>query len=314
MAHDRSRHSAHMAPTPRGGRHAGGEKPQASRTPRDARSAAAARGAGAGAGRQAALGASRPLADVRPSRSERPVRLASESDHIATIGAGQGARVTTRHNASQAADQARRNAECRYAERHPEARAAASGPRRSRLNVVLLVVAAVLVLAVVFALGTLVNSVLFPPAQETGTATDQTLRLTESEQQLQQEQDAHDAGQEQVGVDGSVSYDGQAYALRQADDGTWELAFAEGGEAICRLEGTPVALLRTGSTLLVPENVDGGWDVACYVIGGHTDLTYVMGADGEKAGGSGAVASCELDGTTLRVTDDTGATTDVALE
>lgn len=299
MSQDRSRHSSHMAPTPRGGRHARGEKP---REHGAQRAASGARAASAGAGRPAA----------RPARAERPVRLASESDQIATIGAGQGARVTTRENAAQTADRARRNAERRYAERHPEARAVTSGPRRSRLNVVLLVVAALLVLALVFVLGTLVNSVLFPPAQETGTTTDQTLHLTESEQQVQQEQDEHDAGQEQVGVDGSVSYSGQAYVLRQADDSVWELAFADGGEAICRLEGTPVALLRTGSTLLVPENVDGGWDVACYVIGGHTDLTYVMAGD-EKAGGTATAAAAELDGTTLRVTDDTGATTDVAL-
>ncbi|WP_455139348.1 hypothetical protein [Thermophilibacter sp.] len=300
MSQDRSRHSSHMAPTPRGGRHERGEKPR-ERAARRAESGVRSASAG------------RPASGARPARGERPVRLASESDRIGTIGAGQGARVTTRENAAQTADQARRNAERRYAERHPEARAAASGPRRSRLNVILLVVAAVLALALVFVLGTLVNSALFPPEQEADVQSDQTLRPTESEQQVQQEQDAHDAGQEQAGVDGSVSYGGQAYALRQADDGVWELAFAEGGEAICRLEGAPVALLRTGSTLLVPENVDGGWDVACYVIGGHTDLTYVMAGD-EKAGGTATATAAELDGTTLRVTDDTGATTDVALE
>lgn len=298
MSQDRSRHSAHFAPTPRGGRHERGEKSRPS-------------------GHASARRAPEPRAP-RPER-QRPVRLASESDQIATIGAGQGAQVTTRHNAAQVADQARRNAERRYAQRHPEARPAPSGPRRSRLNVVLLVVAAVLVLALVFVLGTLINSALFPSEQASDTpATDQTLHLTESEQQLQQEQDAHDAGQEQVGADGSVSYDGQAYALSQADDGTWELVYADSGETVCRLGGTPVALLRTGGTLLVPENVDGGWDVVCYVVGGHTALdgepTYVMAGD-QRAGGTGTISAdgISFDGSSLHVTDDTGSTTDIAL-
>lgn len=269
-----ARHASHAAPAGRAGR---------------------AHAAGRRASRQAARG------------------LASESSEISTIGAGQGARVTTRGNAAEAASRARRNAERRYAERHPEARAPQGGPKRSPLNIVLLVVAGILVVAVVFVVGTLVNSLLFPPATNEDTTQEQTLRPSEDELAAQQEQAERDAGQEQVGVDGTVSYGSETYALSQGDDGSWSLVNSA-GEALITLEGTPVALVRTADTLLLPENRDGGWDVACYVVGGHTQgITYVVGSDGNPVSGSGSVVSVELDGTTLRVTDDAGNTTDVAL-
>lgn len=256
--------------------------------------------------------ASHAAPSARRARRRVPT-LASDSDEISTIGAGQGAHVTTRKNAAEAAVRARKSAERRYAERHPEARSPQAGPRRSAFNIVLLVVAAVLALTVVFVLGTLVTSLVFPPAEEQ-TTHDQTLRPTESELQVQEEQREHDAGSEQVGTDGdTVSYAGETYALRQGDDGTWGVVNAV-GDVIISLEGTPYGLLRTADTLLIPENRDGGWDVVSYVIGGHlSGVTYVVGPDGNPVGGSGDVTSAELDGTTLRVTDSTGATTDVAL-
>lgn len=239
--------------------------------------------------------------------------LASESSEISTIGAGQGARVTTRSNAAEAASRARENAEKRYAKRHPEARAPQGGPKRSPLNIVLLVVAGILVVSVVFAVGTLVNSLLFPPATDGGVTQEQTLRPSDDELAVQQEQAERDAGSEQVGTDGTVSYRGESYGVAQADDGTWSLVNSA-GETYFEFEGTPVALVRTADTLLIPENRDGSWDVVSYVIGGHlSGITYVVGSDGDPVSGSGSVASVELDGTTLRVTDDAGNTTDVAL-
>ena len=167
-------------------------------------------------------------------------------------------------------------------------------------------------LVVIFVLGTLVTSWIFPTQQEEPAGQEQTLRPTESELQLQQEQQEHNSGQEQVGTDGTVSYAGETYALSQAADGTWSLVNAA-GDALIALEGTPVALIRTADTLLIPENRDGSWDVVSYVIGGHLDgITYVVGPDGNPAGGSGDIESVELDGTTLRVTAG-GSTTDVAL-
>lgn len=232
---------------------------------------------------------------------------------ISTIRSGQGARVTTRKNAAEAADRARQEAEKRYAKRHPEARAPQGGPERSVRNIVLLVIAGILVVAVVFAVGSLINALLFPPATEETTKQEQTLRPSDDELAAQEEQAEHDAGHEQADADGTVSYGGETYSLQQADDGSWSLVNSA-GEALVTLEGTPAALVRTGDTLLVPENRDGGWDVPCYVVGGHTQgITYVVGSDGNPVQGSGDIASVELDGTTLRVTGADGSTTDVAL-
>ena len=55
-----------------------------------------------------------------------------EDEGISTIRSGQGARVTTRKNAAEVADKARKNAEKRYFERHPEAKASRHGPRAQR--------------------------------------------------------------------------------------------------------------------------------------------------------------------------------------
>ena len=245
-------------------------------------------------------------------------RLASDSSTISTIRAGQGARVTTRDNAAEAAGRARHSAEERYYKRHPEARSTHGGPERSGKNVVLLVLAAVAAMALVFLLGRCVASVLSPapeegsPQQGHGQAA-----LTDAEREYQEQQTQHDAGSEQVGVDGTVSYAGVTYALRQLDDGRTGLVRvgADGSdEVLAELEGTPVALVRRAETLLVPENRDGGWDVVCYVIGGHGAATYVAGPDGSMVQGAGEAVSAELSGSTLRVTDASGSVTEVALE
>lgn len=270
-----------------------------------------ARGGHARAAGARSEGRARP-AGQRTPRQGTP-DLASDSSEISTIGAGQGARVTTRENAAEAASRARRNAEKRYAKRHPEARVPQAGPERSVRNIVLLVIAGILVVAVVFTVGTLINGALFPAEPEEDARQEQTLRPTEEELALQQEQAEHDAGNEQAGVDGTVSYQGETYALAQGEDGAWDLVNSAGG-TLFDLEGTPAALVRMGNTVLVPENRDDGWDVVSYVVGGHmSGITYVVGSDGEPVRGSGSVASVELDGTTLRVTNDAGETTDVAL-
>ena len=62
-----------------------------------------------------------------PRRRRPAAPEVSQEDRITTIRSGQGATATTRKNAAQAARRARRNAEQRYYERHPEARSAAGG-------------------------------------------------------------------------------------------------------------------------------------------------------------------------------------------
>lgn len=234
-----------------------------------------------------------------------------ETEAIGTIRAGQGARVTTRRNAAQAADRARHNAEERYFERHPEARGSSAGPERSRKNVLVLVLAAILVLLVVFFVGRCVTALVAPgPAEQ---ATQQEVQQGAGEKDTLPE----DAPQEQVDPAGTVSYRGTTYALTQQESGRMGLVATNASgsqEVLFEIEGTPVALMRRGSTLLIPENRGGEWDVACYVIAGHSDPSYVATMDGNKVSGSGDITSAQLDDAVIHVTDSTGATTDVALE
>ena len=118
----------------------------------------------------------------------------------------------------------------------------------------------------------------------------QTLQLTEQEQQLQEQQMANDAGKEQVEVGGSLSFGGDSFALTQQEDGAWALVRTSStgtSTTLFLLEGTPVALARISDTILIPENRNGGWDVVCYVIDGHSSASYVSSPDGTVVGGEG---------------------------
>ena len=234
---------------------------------------------------------------------------------ISTIRSGQGARVTTRKNAAEVADKARKKAEKRYFERHPEAKASDVGPQRSGKNVVLLVIMAILALAIVFVVGSCVTG-LVSGAGEKDERPTQTLQLTEQEQQLKDQQEANDAGNEQVEVGGTVSYGSDTYALEQQEDGTWAFVdtSASGNRTtLFLIEGEPIALARMADTILIPENRNGRWDVVCYVIKGQGSASYVVDENGEIAGGEGEATSAELRETSIVVTDATGATHEVAL-
>lgn len=258
------------------------------------------------------------MAQQRPRQRrprERGVEVSNE-DRILTIGAGQGAHVTTRHNASQAAGRARKNAEKRYYERHPEARSGAAGPARSAKNVVLLVVLAVLALCLVFLVGRCATAIVAPGPAEQAQMADEQAAQQEQDQQLDAPEAPVDAAFDQVDVGGTLTYGGDTYELQQQEDGLWGVVCttAEGGsEVLFKIEGTPTALARRQGTILVPENRNGGWDIVCYVLGGHSAVSYVMGEDGSMVSGSGDVTSFTVDETSAHVGDSTGATTDVSL-
>ncbi|MBM6775376.1 hypothetical protein [Olsenella profusa] len=238
----------------------------------------------------------------------------SDEEGISTIRAGQGARVTTRHNADQAARRARRNAEERYFERHPEARGTAVGPERSRKNVVLLVVLAVLALVIVFLVGRCVTVALAPAPDEGAseqTFGDQGL-TSEGPQEVERDPES-----EVAFADGSVSYQGSTYFLATQEDGSWGVSETDpygASETLFLLEGTPAALARWTNTILVPENRDGTWDVVCYVIAGHTGgASYLVGEDGSPVQGNGEVSSVSIEGSVMHVTTTDGAVSDVQL-
>lgn len=260
--------------------------------------------------------AARPAHSARHAAGRRPSPAVGTEEGISTIRSGQGARVTTRKNAAEAAGRARQNAERRYYERHPEARSTGSGPARSGRNVVLLVIVAILVLAIVFVLGSCVTGALGGRQAEGSDAPSQTLKLTEQEQQAQDQQQQHDAGTEQAEPGGSVSFGGETFTLAQQQDGTWALVLSSSSGAsstLFLLEGQPVALLRSYDTIVIPENRDGSWDVVCYVIDGQGSASYVTTSDGQVAGGEGQATSAELGDEVVIVTDSTGATHEVSL-
>ena len=69
------------------------------------------------------------------------------------------------------------------------------------------------------------------------------------------------------------------------------------------------------NVLVVPENnADGTWDVAAYMLGSDSLPTLVTDSDGKTISGSGEVTAAVLNGSTLHVTDSSGASTDIALE
>ena len=108
----------------------------------------------------------------------------------------------------------------------------------------------------------------------------------------------------------SVTFQGQSFSISQ-DGGTYSVT--RDGAVVFNLEGTPTGLVLYNGSLVVPENRDGGWDVVSYMIADGSVPAYVMGAGGNAAGGSGDIQSATLDGSALKVTDSTGATTSVAL-
>ena len=250
------------------------------------------------------------LRDTEYDQAPAPV----DPKHITTLRAGQGAEVTTRENASHAADIARRNAEERHRRRHSSdklssAAARASkrldrsdagndaGPERTNKNIVLLIAAAILVLVVLFFLVRCVTGAM-------------TSESAAPQQEPQSEQPA-EAQQQESDANGSVTVHGKKYALTQGEDGAWQVT--AGGETAFSLSGTPTAIILCNGVLIVPENLNGTWDVIAYMPADGSLPTQVTDSDGGVVGGSGSIASAVLDGSNLVVTDSAGATTTVKL-
>lgn len=256
----------------------------------------------------------------RPSAGHAP--SAADGQRLTTIHAGQGARITTRENASEAADAARANAQRRFAKRHssPQLTAvangarrdggshashAAEGPERTGKNIIKVVLLAIGVLLVVALLVRLITGLLIG-----GRESDRQQVARPDAEPTQAEQIASEQQQVEVSVGESVTFQGQSFSISQ-DGGTYSVT--RDGAVVFNLEGTPTGLVLYNGSLVVPENRDGGWDVVSYMIADGSVPAYVMGADGNAVGGSGDIQSATLDGSALKVTDSTGATTSVAL-
>ena len=239
--------------------------------------------------------------------STAPRQSAAPVDSLQTLSAGQGARVTTRDNAAEAADIARDRAERRSRNRRLSGRNRpeyGTKPQRKPANLksVLLVIAGVVGLFVILAI---VAFVTFLGAQD-------------NPQPQKPAASVEEPQQVQTTADGSVTYQGVSYSLEATGDGTYAVVASDSKGNKTQeftVNGTPVSLILYNSVIVVPENKsDGTWDVVAYTIGGDSEPVAVADSSGNAVTGTGTISTATLDGSVVHVTDSTGATTDVALE
>lgn len=239
--------------------------------------------------------------------STAPRQSAAPVDSLQTLSAGQGARVTTRDNAAEAADIARDRAERRSRSRRLSGRNRpeyGTKPQRKPANLksVLLVIAGVVGLFVILAI---VAFVTFLGAQDNPQPQEPAASVEEPQQV-------------QTTADGSVTYQGISYSLEATGDGTYAVIASDSKGNKTQeftVSGTPVSLILYNSVIVVPENKpDGTWDVVAYTIGGDSAPMAVADSSGNAITGTGTISTATLDGSVVHVTDSTGATTDVALE
>lgn len=261
-------------------------------------------------GRHAAGGVSRTGAHAVPEDVDdgsAPRQSAAPAGSLKTLSAGQGARVTTRDNAAEAADIARDRAAVRSRSRRLRGR---NRPRYGKEQEhkpvnpksVLLVIAGVVGLFVILAI---VAVVTFLAAQDNPQPQEPAAGVEEPQQV-------------QTTADGSVTYQGVSYSLETTGDGTYAVIASDSKGNKTQeftVSGTPVSLILYNSVIVVPENKsDGTWDVVAYTIGGDSAPMAVADSSGNAITGTGTISAATLDGSVVHVTDSTGATTDIALE
>lgn len=261
-------------------------------------------------GRHAAGGVSRTGAHAVPEDVDdgsAPRQSAAPAGSLKTLSAGQGARVTTRDNAAEAADIARDRAAERSRSRRLRGRNRpryGKEPERKPVNpkFVLLVIAGVVGLFVILAI---VAVVTFLAAQDNPQPQEPAAGVEEPQQV-------------QTTADGSVTYQGVSYSLEATGDGTYAVIASDSKGNKTQeftVSGTPVSLILYNSVIVVPENKsDGTWDVVAYTIGGDSAPMAVADSSGNAITGRGTISTATLDGSVVHVTDSTGATTDIALE
>lgn len=248
-----------------------------------------------------------PYAGGRPMVGEDP--LANESDAPRPIGvdpaetgsfeklsSGEGAVLTSRDNAEEAAAAARSHMQ--HKERRGSVRLQGRNrprvERRSQglqVNRKLFIGIGIAAAAIVIAL-----IVIFSNALSSTTAATSDGQGTGLETQ-------------QVASGDVLSYHDQYYSLVQLDGG-YVLAETDASGAyqstVFTLSGTPVSLAFFGGAFVIPENLDGSWDVIAYVPADGSVPSQVVGSDGTPVGGSGQIVEAKLDGSNLEVTTDSG--------
>lgn len=238
--------------------------------------------------------------ETRMGDAPRPIDVdPSETGSFRRISSDEGARLTTRANASETGsfrlDNARPVESVRMGSvGRPKVRQHEVAVKSNRRVFVILGVAAAIV---VILLGSLVTRALL--------SVEQAPEETVSEQM-------------QSSGDEGIEYRGTTYRLTEQDDGTHALTStsegSEGTAVLYRLEGTPVTLILYNSVFVIPENrPDGTWDLIAYPLGGGSVAQQVTGSEGEPVTGTGEIDEARLVGDAVQVVTTTGERTNVSL-
>lgn len=215
-----------------------------------------------------------------------------ETGSFRRIDATEGARVTTRANASQTASFRAQNA--RPAEKvrmstagRPKVEHRDVEVQSNKRVFVALTIGAIVVIAIV---GTLLVRALVS-VEEAG--------------------EKPVVEQMQTNVDEGIEYRGTTYALTKQDNGSYALtSLSEGSETpavVCELKGTPVALVLYNTVFVIPENLpDGTWDLIAHPLGGGSVTQQVTDGDGKPIVREGEITQASLSGDSILVTTAAG--------
>lgn len=233
----------------------------------------------------------------QPIATSAPVEEVPYDDSaFSHIRAADGAVLTTRHNASEAASAATR----RLKGDAGVARVAAKREQASKRRLPKAVAAAVGIIALVVIVGAfmLVRGLISgAPDQDEAVSGEQ--------------------AQVSASVDEQVTYNGREFSVVEGEDG-WQLVSSlEGGAQSsieAQFEGEPVALIRYNEAFLIPENLpDGTWDVYAYTSADGSVAIRLTDGDGNPYVGEGQLASASLDGDSLVLVGSDDSTTTIPL-
>lgn len=126
------------------------------------------------------------------------------------------------------------------------------------------------------------------------------------------------AEQTQAGIEDGIEYRGTTYTLTEKSEGVYALtSTTEGSESpsvLYELKGKPVALILYNTVFIIPENLpDGTWDLIAHPLGGGSMTQQVTDAEGKPIIGEGEISEATLDGDAIHITTTAGENMTVSL-
>lgn len=212
----------------------------------------------------------------------RPIDVnPAETGSFRRIEANEGARVTTRANASESAQMRAMSPESARSRRlglagRPKVERRDVEVQSNRRVFIALAIAAIVVVGIV---GTLLGRALLS---------------------VEQAGEKPVVEQMQTGANESIEYRGTVYALEEKDGKYALTSKAEGADSsakVCELEGKPVALVLYNTAFIIPENLPNGtWDIIAHPLGGGSMTQQVTDSDGKPIVNQGEIESASLAG------------------